>query len=138
MKRYYERQNGGLGLSSAQFYVSGALAGFSNSLIVQPVEHIRIRLQAQSDKNRMYNGPLDAAKKIYAVNGIRSIFRGYGPTSLRETHGTGAYFFTYESLLAWDMKNYGRKREDIPAWRLCVYGACAGYSVSSLNRKALH
>ncbi|CCG83864.1 protein of unknown function [Taphrina deformans PYCC 5710] len=129
MKRYFDAKNSGGPLSNGQLYLGGGLAGAANSLIVGPVEHIRIRLQAQSDANKLYNGPLDAAKKIYANRGIRSVYRGFGPTLLRESHGTGIYFFTYESLLKWDMTTNGRKREEIPAWKLCMFGAAAGYSM---------
>lgn len=129
LKRSFDAANSGSPLTNAQLYVSGAAAGAANSVIVGPVEHIRIRLQAQSDVKKQYFGPLDAAKKIYAHDGIRSIYRGFGPTLLRESQGTGAYFFTYESLLRWDMATHGRTREEIPAWKLCMFGAAAGYSM---------
>ena len=129
MKRYFDAKNAGSPLSNGQLYLSGGLAGAANSIIVGPVEHIRIRLQAQSDKNKLYNGPLDAIKKIYAERGIRSVYRGFGPTLLRESHGTGIYFFTYESLLAYEMKKNNITREQIPAWKLCTFGAAAGYSM---------
>ena len=132
MKRYFDGVNAGSPLSGGQLYVSGALAGAANSIIVGPVEHIRIRLQAQPADAKLYNGPLDAARKIYANRGIRSIFRGYGPTCLRESHGTGIYFFTYESLvrreLANDLSLEGR-RDKIAPWKLCLFGAAAGYSM---------
>lgn len=129
LKRYFDAKNSGSPLTNSQLYVSGAIAGAANSIIVGPVEHIRIRLQTQSDVKKTYNGPLDAARKIYAQGGLRSLYRGFGPTLLRESHGTGAYFFTYESLLRYDMETNHRRREDIPAWKLCTFGAAAGYSM---------
>ncbi|BFZ58915.1 Mitochondrial carrier protein ymc2 [Savitreella phatthalungensis] len=133
MKRLFDGRNGGAPLSGGQLYASGALAGAANSIIVGPVEHIRIRLQAQpSGSGKLYDGPVDAARKIYAHRGIRSIFKGYGPTCLRESHGTGIYFFTYESLVRRELRNdlsLEGKRERIPAWKLCGFGAAAGYSM---------
>ena len=129
LKRHFDAKNSGSPLTNSQLYISGAAAGAANSLIVAPVEHIRIRLQAQSDVKKLYHGPLDAARKIYAHQGIKSIYKGFGPTLLRESQGTGAYFFTYESLLRYDMKTNNRAREDIPAWKLCLCGAAAGYSM---------
>lgn len=128
MKRSYDAANAAAGrssLSDGQLYTSGALAGAANSFVVGPVEHIRIRLQAQSNTHPTYAGPGDAAKKIYAHDGIRSLYRGFGPTLLRESHGTGIYFFTYETLV----RREGGRREDIPAWKLCLFGAAAGYSM---------
>lgn len=129
LKRYFTAQNSGGPLSNGELYLSGGLAGAANSIIVGPVEHIRIRLQAQSDKNKLYNGPLDAAKRLYAERGLRSVYRGFGPTLIREAHGTGIYFFTYESLLKWELTRKNIKREEIPAWKLCTFGAAAGYSM---------
>lgn len=48
-------------LSNAQLYAAGVTAGVANSFVAGPVEHIRIRLQTQQTK--VYNGPLDCARK---------------------------------------------------------------------------
>lgn len=73
-------------LSYPQFYLAGAGAGLTNSIVSGPVEHIRIRLQTQT-KNAAgaypYSGPFDACKKIYATDGMRGIFYGQGATLLR-------------------------------------------------------
>jgi solute carrier family 25 (mitochondrial carnitine/acylcarnitine transporter), member 20/29 len=89
-------------------------------LMVGPVELIRIRLQTQ--KGKVYSGPIDCIKKIYSAGGLRALYRGMGPTVGREGHGMGMYFLTYESLIHRDTSE-GIKREDIPEWRLCLYGA---------------
>jgi Mitochondrial carrier protein len=52
-----------------------------------PVELIRIRLQTQKEK--MYTGPIDCIRKIYKIGGIRALYRGMGPTIGREGHGMG-------------------------------------------------
>ena len=73
-------------LSYPQFYLAGAGAGLTNSIVSGPVEHIRIRLQTQT-KNAAgaypFSGPFDACKKIYATDGMRGIFYGQGATLLR-------------------------------------------------------
>lgn len=48
-------------LTSPQLYAAGVSAGVANSIVAGPVEHIRIRLQTQATK--VYNGPLDCARK---------------------------------------------------------------------------
>ncbi len=35
----------------------------------------------------MYTGPVDCAKRIYQVGGLRGLFKGLIPTTLRETIG---------------------------------------------------
>jgi hypothetical protein len=59
------------------------------ALIEGPVELIRIRLQTQSAKAKVYTGPIDCIKKIYKVGGLRALYRGMGPTIGREGHGMG-------------------------------------------------
>lgn len=50
---------------------------------------------------------------------------GLTPTLLREAQGCGTYFLTYEALVANEIKK-GLKRTDIPAWKLCGFGALSG------------
>ncbi|ODQ52188.1 mitochondrial carrier [Saitoella complicata NRRL Y-17804] len=129
MKRVFRERNGGEGLSGGQFYIAGAAAGIANSALACPIEHVRIRLQTQTATNALYNGPIDCIKKIYSSYGIRGIFKGYGPTFIREGHGMGAYFLAYEALVNSDMSKNSITRDQIPAYRLCLYGAGAGYAM---------
>jgi solute carrier family 25 (mitochondrial carnitine/acylcarnitine transporter), member 20/29 len=57
--------------------------------MIGPVELIRIRLQTQSVKAKLYSGPIDCIRKIYQIGGIRALYRGMGPTVTREGHGMG-------------------------------------------------
>ena len=101
-----------------------------------PVEHIRTRLQVQSSgpstassNGVKYNGPVDCVKKIYRQHGLAGIYKGQVPTVWREFGGFGMYFLTYEALVQRAMNTTHRAREDLEAWRLCLYGALAGYSL---------
>lgn len=106
MKRYLRIRNEKAGhanpnlLSGPQFYIAGAAAGISNTIIActesqlaglisGPVELIRIRLQTQSAKAKLYTGPIDCIQKIYRAGGVRALYRGMGPTIGREGHGMG-------------------------------------------------
>ena len=46
-------------------------------------------MQGQGGK-QLYNGPLDAVRKLYAQGGIRSVFRGTGATLARDGPGSAA------------------------------------------------
>ena len=76
-RRYFEEQNLknsplNPGLSYAQYYFAGAFAGVTNSVISGPIEHVRIRLQAQPHgAGRLYSGPLDCVRKISAHKKLR-------------------------------------------------------------------
>ncbi|KAH8917447.1 mitochondrial carrier [Atractiella rhizophila] len=113
-----------------QLYIAGAGAGIGNSIVSGPVEHIRIRLQTQpSGPNRLYHGPVDALRKIYATGGVRSIFAGQGITMLREAVGYGSYFAAYEWLVERECKKYKISRKEIPMSHSLLFGALAGYAL---------
>lgn len=136
-KRYFTAQNirGGIGaeqsaaLSTPQLLVAGSLAGLGNGFVSGPVEHIRIRLQTQSNTNPVYRGPFDAIKKIATKYGIRGIYKGQNVTFLREATGYGVYFWTYEKLVQREMAQKGIRREQISPGSAILYGAAAGYAL---------
>lgn len=115
-------------LSYSQYYLAGAYAGIGNSVLSGPIEHIRIKLQTQpSGEKRLYTGPGDCIRKIYAVDGLKGIYRAQVPTILREAQGFGLWFLTYEYLVQRSVSStVGGKRDDLPAWKLCGFGAVAG------------
>jgi solute carrier family 25 carnitine/acylcarnitine transporter 20/29 len=136
MKRMFTNQNKAKGrldssLTNGQFYLAGMAAGSANGILACPIEHIRIRLQTQATGPLLYNGPIDCIRKINAAGGFTGLFRGFFPTLVREGHGMGAYFLTFEALVHREMKKHNVARADIPGWKLCLFGACAGYSVSN-------
>ncbi|KAL7114156.1 hypothetical protein ACP275_04G102500 [Erythranthe tilingii] len=93
-------------------YKGVALGGFGTgaiqSLLLSPVELIKIRLQLQTKPittNQSYGGgsgttthkgPLDVARSIFRSEGLRGIYRGLGITVLRDAPAHGVYFWTYE------------------------------------------
>lgn len=126
MKRFFHSLNpqpqATLGLP--QYYVCGLVSGVANSFLASPIEHIRIRLQTQtgSGPTAEFKGPLDCIRKLRSQRGL---MLGLTPTLLREAQGCGTYFLTYEALVANEIKK-GLKRTDIPAWKLCGFGALSG------------
>ncbi|KAF8326646.1 mitochondrial carrier [Cantharellus anzutake] len=136
-KRYFAKSNlatgrggpDGKALTPLQLAAAGAFAGVANGFVSGPVEHIRIRLQAQPDKNRLYNGPWDAIKKISQSHGISGLYKGQVPTFAREALGYGAYFCTYEMLVQRYMRVHQVPREALPSHLAIAYGATAGYAL---------
>lgn len=134
MKRAFTKYNtnkyGTSSILLSQYYTCGLVAGTANSFLASPIEHIRIRLQTQtSAENTLYKGPLDAIKKIYSYDGIRGIFRGLGASTVREAHGLGIYFATYEFLVEQEMKRNQLKRTELEGWKLCTYGGFSGITL---------
>ncbi|TEB38505.1 mitochondrial carrier [Coprinellus micaceus] len=133
-KRFFASQNAARGqdsgrLSRSQLFSAGVFAGLANSVVSGPVEHIRIRLQTQSNTSPLYSGPLDAVKKIYAQRGIAGIYKGQVATLYREASGYGIYFLAYEELVQREMAKKGIRRDQINPLNAVLYGAAAGYAL---------
>ncbi|SCU86022.1 LADA_0D11716g1_1 [Lachancea dasiensis] len=126
MKRFFSgpKSNATTTLTLPQYYVCGFAGGVANSFLASPIEHVRIRLQTQvvSGTAAEFKGPLDCIKKLAQA---KVLMRGLVPTIMRESHGCGTYFLTYEALVSDQIKK-GVARADIPAWKLCLFGALSG------------
>ncbi|KAM1077796.1 hypothetical protein ACFX2I_024937 [Malus domestica] len=85
-------------------YLGGIGTGAIQSLILSPVELVKIRLQLQTDaKSKPHQlqspkGPIDVAKSIMRAEGLRGIYRGLSITVLRDAPSFGFYFWTYEYM----------------------------------------
>ncbi|CAL5867358.1 uncharacterized protein PFLUO_LOCUS1574 [Penicillium psychrofluorescens] len=115
-------------LSYGQYYMAGSFAGVTNSVLSGPIEHVRIRLQAQPHgEGRLYSGPIDCIKKLSAHQGtLRGLFRGQAVTVLREAQAYGSWFMAFEYMMNQDVKRNNIKREDISALKVATYGGLAG------------
>jgi len=134
-RRAFERQNAAnsvLGtpqpLSYGQYYLAGAFAGITNTLMASPIEHIRIRLQTQPHgAARLYNGPIDCVRKLVAHEGVfKGLYRGTGVTWFREAQAYGVWFTAFEFMMNQDAKRNNIERKEIPTWKIALYGGLAG------------
>jgi solute carrier family 25 carnitine/acylcarnitine transporter 20/29 len=94
-----------------------------------PVEHIRTRLQVQTGNNVQYRGPLHCLRQISSHHGLAGVYKGQVPTLIRELHGYGVYFFTYEYLIARECRQRGVKRSELPTWTVMTFGGLSGYTL---------
>ncbi|KAJ3013686.1 Mitochondrial carrier protein ymc2 [Thoreauomyces humboldtii] len=119
-------------LSAPQLFLAGAASGIANSILSGPIEHVRTRLQVQArgaDGRLAYSGPLDFARKVSSQHGASALYKGQGVTLVREFIGYGCYFATYEWLIQRCMRVEGKRRNEIPMWKQCLYGATSGYAL---------
>lgn len=84
--------------SPASYFISGGAAGTASSLVTTLVEHLRIRLQKQK-KQKIYNGSVDAAFKIYHKYGLSAVFKGWIATIGRDLPFFAFWFLLYEETL---------------------------------------
>lgn len=124
-------------LSYSQYYLSGAFAGLTNSLLSGPIEHVRIRLQTQphsaNPADRLYRGPWDCIRKLSSPPATPSnslplsgLYRGQLVTLVREAQAYGVWFLTFEYLMHRDMRRNQRRREEVSSARVALYGGLAG------------
>ncbi|KZV26093.1 hypothetical protein F511_06019 [Dorcoceras hygrometricum] len=85
--------------------LGGIGTGAVQSLLLSPVELIKIRLQLQQQTNgrgssqpSIQKGPIDVAKFILGTEGWRGIYRGLTITVVRDAPAHGVYFWTYEFM----------------------------------------
>lgn len=86
-------------------YKGVALGGFGTgalqSLILSPVELLKIRLQLKQNPHMGLStekGPVNLAKTILKTEGLRGLYRGLTITVLRDAPAHGLYFWTYEYI----------------------------------------
>lgn len=71
-------------------------------------------------------------KQIVSQHGISGLFKGQAVTFLREATGYGVYFLAYEKLVQREITQKGIRRDQINPMNSILYGAAAGYAVSSM------
>lgn len=84
-----------------QLALCGSFAGVCNTLVANPFELVRNRLQVQYHRDpsaAQYRGPLDAARQISARAGVRALWLGVGPAMLRDAPGLAAWYGTFEGV----------------------------------------
>uniref|UniRef100_A0A6U3AS15 Mitochondrial carrier protein n=1 Tax=Lotharella globosa TaxID=91324 RepID=A0A6U3AS15_9EUKA len=80
----------------------GAAAGGINSFVVTPVELIRNNLMVQYDHKtepRRWRNSMELVKDLTKRNGITGLWRGIGPTFLRDSIGVASWFGSFEVCL---------------------------------------
>lgn len=83
--------------------LGGIGTGAIQSLLLSPVELVKIRLQLQNNRSELHEaagqkGPLSVVKAIMRTEGLRGIYRGFAITVLRDAPAHGVYFWTYEYM----------------------------------------
>lgn len=101
------------------------------SVIVNPIEHLRTRMQLQAKNmqklggnHMVYTGTIDAAKKIYSKYGFAGLQKGYSATLLREMVFFGVYFNSYEFIFR--ILNSGQNQEHKDFKKILLAGGMTG------------
>lgn len=79
--------------------LGGLGAGALQSILISPVELLKIRLQLRKKAGQLTEtekSPMKLAKNIWKAEGVRGMYRGFGITVLRDAPAHSIYFWTYE------------------------------------------
>lgn len=76
-------------LSSKKSFIAGGIAGLTSSVILQPFDLLKTRLQQQKQHNVHYNTTL--LKEIQKLKNFRELWRGVIPSCIRTSLGSGIY-----------------------------------------------
>ncbi|XP_059641707.1 mitochondrial carnitine/acylcarnitine carrier-like protein [Cornus florida] len=84
------------GLGRGSLIVAGGLAGASYWVSVYPTDVVKSVLQVDDYKNPKFSGSIDAFRKILAKEGVKGLYKGFGPAMARSVPANSACFLAYE------------------------------------------
>jgi solute carrier family 25 carnitine/acylcarnitine transporter 20/29 len=83
-------------LGRGSLIVAGGLAGASFWASVYPTDVVKSVIQVDDYKNPKFSGSIDALRKILASEGIKGLYKGFGPAMARSVPANAACFLAYE------------------------------------------
>ncbi|RUS85178.1 hypothetical protein EGW08_007082 [Elysia chlorotica] len=90
---------------TAQPMVAGSLARVWAATCISPIEMVRTKVQSQQ---LTYTQVLQAVQGMVRANGVLSLWRGLGPTLLRDVPFSAVYWSSYESMKSHVLRTSGR------------------------------
>ncbi|KAF3789306.1 Mitochondrial carnitine/acylcarnitine carrier-like protein [Nymphaea thermarum] len=83
-------------LGRGSLIVAGGLAGAAFWMTVYPTDVVKSVIQVDDYKNPKYSGSIDAFKKILRTEGLKGLYKGFGPAMARSVPANAACFLAYE------------------------------------------
>ena len=118
-------------ISTGKTFLAGVGAGITESvMVVNPMEVVKIRLQAQHHSMKdpldipKYRNAPHAAYLIVKEEGFSTLYRGVSLTCARQATNQGANFATYSTIKAYLQKQ--QNTELLPAWQTSIVGLISG------------
>ncbi|XP_050152190.1 mitochondrial carnitine/acylcarnitine carrier-like protein [Malus sylvestris] len=96
LKQFFAGSQDTSGLGRGSLIVAGGLGGAAFWASVYPTDVVKSVLQVDDFKNPKYSGSVDAFKKILASEGVKGLYKGFGPAMARSIPANAACFLAYE------------------------------------------
>lgn len=122
VKKLIKGEHRNMPLEIHERFIAGATAGAISQTIIYPLEVLKTRLALR--KTGQYSGIMDAARKIYAREGLKCFYKGYIPNILGIVPYAGIDLAVYETL----KKKYISKYEANGQPGLLLLLACGSVS----------
>uniref|UniRef100_A0A674DHT3 Mitochondrial glutathione transporter SLC25A40 n=1 Tax=Salmo trutta TaxID=8032 RepID=A0A674DHT3_SALTR len=106
--------------------LAGALARVGSVTVISPLELIRTKMQSQRSSYRELSEVIHSAVRN---EGWRSLWRGWGPTLLRDVPFSAMYWYNYEKGKAWLCK-HNNIRE--PTFAITFISGAVSGSIASI------
>ncbi|KAK9788280.1 hypothetical protein WJX73_004096 [Symbiochloris irregularis] len=121
---------------------SGGLAGAGSLLIVYPLDFARTRLAADigSKSTREFTGLIDCVRKVWAADGFRSLYQGFGVSVQGIIVYRGAYFGLYDTakgVIFEDEKNANIIAKWAVAQTVTALAGIASYPFDTVRRRLM-
>lgn len=116
-------------------FLVGACAGVGATLVVQPLDLVKTRMQVSGEGGgkKMYSGPLNAISQIVRKEGITGMYTGLSAAVLRQMTYTQTRFGIYTTLMA----KYANEDGTPPGFASkLAFGATAGACGSVVGNPA--
>lgn len=105
---------------------AGAIARVGSVTVISPLELIRTKLQSEKQSYRELSACIRSAVE---ADGWRSLWRGWGPTLLRDVPFSAMYWYNYEQGKAWLCKRYNTTE---PTFAITFLSGAASGSIASI------
>jgi solute carrier family 25 (mitochondrial carnitine/acylcarnitine transporter), member 20/29 len=96
IKQYFAGGPDTSSLGRGSLIVAGGLGGASFWMAVYPTDVVKSVIQVDDFKNPKYKGSINAFRKILASEGVKGLYKGFGPAMARSVPANAACFLAYE------------------------------------------
>ncbi|KAJ8444531.1 hypothetical protein Cgig2_028346 [Carnegiea gigantea] len=96
VKQYLAGGKDTSGLGRGSLVMAGGIAGASFWFSVYPTDVVKSVIQVDDYKSPKYSGSINAFKKIVATEGVKGLYKGFGPAMARSVPANAACFLAYE------------------------------------------
>jgi len=124
----------------AGYLAAGGLAGATSLTVVYPLEFAYTRLAADTGAKKQFTGMTDVVKQITAKEGIKGLYRGYGPSVAGIIIYRAGYFGFYDAgkqMLGLDGTNASFILKFGLAMAVDISAAVIAYPIDTVRRRLM-